>query len=149
MCLLEQSQIQDSPGVGGGGGDRGAFTSKMGSSVFLQLRVLYKSNGHYIHTVTEYLPPAYVVRREVMFLLCPPFVGGGVPDPALDGGGYPIQPWTGGVSRCSLGWGGYPQSWMEGYPISRGVPHLLGGTPTLDRGYSISGGYPISGFPPV
>ena len=61
---------------------------------------------------------------------------GGVPHPypSLSGGGYPIQPWTGGVPRSSLGWGEYPNlGW--------------GGTPTLDRGVPQpwTGGHPISG----
>ena len=82
------------------------------------------------------LPPAYVVRGKVIFILgnvCLfTFGGGGYPIPIHPcpgrggtrsslgwggGGGYLIQPWTGG---------GVPQPWMGGwYPISGGVPHPM------------------------
>ena len=93
--------------------------------------------------------------------------GGGTRSSLGRGGGYPIQPWTGGDTRSNLGWGGYPiQPWMGGVPqpwmgggtwssLGRGggfpipclggypnlgwgrVPHLVGGVP-----HPMSGGYP-------
>ena len=63
--------------------------------------------------------------------------GGGVPDPALDGGGtwsslgqggYLIQPWMGGRGE---GKGRYPNLGWGGYPNLVGVPHFQGGTPSL------------------
>ena len=67
-----------------------------------------------------------------------PSLSGGVPNPALDGGGTPIQPWMGGYPNPALDGGGVPQPWMGGYPnLGQG-------------GYPISGGYPIpcpGGYP--
>ena len=65
----------------------------------------------------KYLPPAYVVRRKVMFILgnvCLPTLDGGVP--TLDEGTY-------------LGWGYLP--WMRGggyIPWMGGIYPGLGGT---------------------
>ena len=70
--------------------------------------------------VSAYLPPAYVVRGKVIFILgnvCL-FTFGGVPHPYPSlSGGYPIQPWTGGYPNPALD-GGVPafQPWMGGYP---------------------------------
>ena len=63
----------------------------------------------------DLLLPAYVVRPEVMFSLCPPFRGGGVPG-LRSGGGTPSQVWLRGVP--SLRFGGVPHLRSGGYPIS-------------------------------
>ena len=65
-----------------------------------------------------FLPPAYVVRREVMFSLCPPFRGGVPTFPG--GGGTYSQIWMEGgylPSQVRVGGGTYlPRSgWGEGY----------------------------------
>ena len=67
----------------------------------------------YISKVPQYFPPAYVVRREVMFSLCPPPGGGGCtplqdipPPPFRYGRGTPMS---------SSGWVTPNQVWM-GYP---------------------------------
>ena len=116
-----------------------------------------------------YLPPAYVVRGKVIFILgnvclftiggggtlsqvwhwgypIPGLmVGGGVPYPRSDGGGYPIPGLMVGWSTPSQVWW-----WGLGVPNPRsgywGVPHLRsdgGGYPIpgLD-----GGGYPIPGL---
>ena len=60
------------------------------------------------------LPPASEGWREVIFSVCPHF--GGVPNPALDGGGG---------TRSSLGRGGTPTLDGGGTPS-----HVRGGTPS-------------------
>ena len=59
-----------------------------------------------------------------------PWMRGGYPDSALDGGSYPDPALDGGVTQSSLGQGGtLIQPWMGGYSNLG-----WGGTPTLDRG---------------
>ena len=73
-------------------------------------------------SVMTYLPPAYVLRREVIFSLCSPFVGGG--------GGTPSQVQVGGT----------PSSWQGGTPFPgwRTLPRSRQGVPhPADRGYPI------------
>ena len=98
------------------------------------------------------LPPTYVVRGKVIFILgnvCLFTSGGGYPIPIHPcPGGYPIpihpHPYpslSGGGTQSNLGWeggypdpaldGGVPQPWTGGYPnLGWGVPHLWGGTPS-------------------
>ena len=74
--------------------------------------------------------------RLYFHFVCQSTPGGGVPDPALDGGegeGYLIQPWTGGVPYPALDRGG-----EGGGGQGRGVPD-----PALDRGGGRGGGYLI------
>ena len=71
-------------------------------------------------TGSVFLPPAYVVRREVMFshvCVCSTFGGGGVtpskiwkgvPHPTMTGWGTPPPAMTG------WGWIGYPPPWRDG-----------------------------------
>ena len=83
------------------------------------------------------LPAAYVVRREVMFSLCPPFVGGGVPQPADGGGGIPNQLMGGGTPFPGLDWGvPHPRSGQGG------VPHPADGVYPLPRSGWGGGGTP-------
>ena len=72
------------------------------------------------------LPPAYDVRREVMFsqvCVCPTFRG--VPHPADGGRGYPIP---------GLGGGTPSKDWIP-HPVSDGVPPYPGldGVPPIRR----------------
>ena len=75
-------------------------------------------------------------------------VGGGtLPHPMSGGGGTLSQVWVGGYTISGLG--GYPISggggqypMSGGYPISRGVPHIWGGTPCPGGGYPMSRGTP-------
>ena len=89
---------------------------------------------------SEFLPTAYVVRREgyVLTRVCPsvcPHLGGGVPQPGPDGGVYPSQGDTPlWVPPVGPGHGGTPAG---------GVPHLR--YPLSD----LAGGYPTLGTPPV
>ena len=105
------------------------------------------------------LPPAYVVRGKVIFILgnvCLFTFWGGVSRSCLGwggtqsslgrGGGVPIQPWMGGYPIS--GGGGYPNL-GGGTPSPGGYPNLGRGYPNLGRGATPSpGGYPISGYPP-
>ena len=128
-----------------------------------------RMTGRYCFQFVSPHPGGYPIPIHPRSLSIP--VRGGVPNPALDGGGTPIQPWMGGYPN--LGWGGtlspggypdpaldgggtptldrgVPQPWMGGYPISRGVPRSSlgqGGTSTLDRGVPRPwmGGYPNLG----
>ena len=100
--------------------------------------------------VNKLLPPVYVVRREVMFSFCSPFVGGGgvptfwaggwegtylprsgwrggVPTfPGLDGGYLPSQVWMGDTYLPRSGWGGggtyLPRSGQGGGYLPRVPP---------------------------
>ena len=95
-------------------------------------------------TNTQYsLPPAYVVRREVMFSLCPPRKGGGYPSLrfflcslVLSWGRTPVP-----GSFPALVPGPFP---VGGYPTHRSlVPcPFQGGIPVL------TGRYPRVGYPP-
>ena len=78
---------------------------------------------HIFTDVCHLLPPVYVVRREVMFSLCPPFVGWGRGIPS-SWQGDPLPRSRQGVP---------PSSWWAGTPIP-----LMGGTPFPGPG----GGYP-------
>ena len=62
---------------------------------------------------------------------------GGVPHLRSEVGGYPIS----GPGR------GVPHLRFGGYPISGGVPHVWGDTPS--QGGPMSGGYPMSGGDPI
>ena len=93
------------------------------------------------------LPPAYVVRREVMFpqvCVCSTF-GGGTPSNWV-GGGYPILiDWGGTPSQVWIG--GIPsQVWMGGTPLAMTE---WGTTPPLGQDWM---GYPLwvelDGVPP-
>ena len=112
------------------------------------------------YRMLTFLPPAYVVRGKVIFILgnvclftfgrgypiqpwtggylIQPWTGGGVPNPALDGG-VPDPALDGGrATQSSLGRGGFPNLGQGGPD-----PALDGGvTPTLDRMYPISRGVP-------
>ena len=96
-----------------------------------------KKHGNKEHSFTRvFLPPASEGWREVIFSVWPHLFGGrgGAPDPALDGGGYPIQPWMGGGYLIQP-WRGYPiQPWTGGVPypaLDGGVPQpWTGGTPS-------------------
>ena len=96
------------------------------------------------------LPQAYVVRREVIFSLCPPFVGGGGVPTFWAGGLPPSQIWTGGYpfpdldEGCPLprsGWG------VPTFPgLDRGVPTFPGeGVPTWKGGTNPGRGIPHPG----
>ena len=111
------------------------------------------------------LPPAYVVRGKVIFILgnvCLFTIGGGYLVQGL-GGGYPVPGLGGEVPHLGSGWGGVPHhrsGWREGGTPSQvqvggtpswvqmGVPHSAdGGTPSRIR----MGGTPIQdwmGYPP-
>ena len=79
--------------------------------------------------IGEFLPPAYVVRGKVIFILgnvCLFTIGGGIPCPRSDGGGgYPIP-------GQMVEEGTPSQVWMVG---GRGVPHPRsdGGGGTLSQ----------------
>ena len=92
-----------------------------------------------------FLPPAYVVRREVMFSLCPPFRGGGTYLPDGEGGGTYSQVWMVGRVPTFPGLGGYLPSGWVGVPtfpgLGAGGTYLLGGggggVPTLRSGWGV------------
>ena len=78
------------------------------------------------HTCHQYLPTAYVVRREGYVLtrvcpsVCPHLVG--VPRPGPDGGGGVPQPGLGGYPSQVQARGGVPQPGLTGGAPARGYP---------------------------
>ena len=109
--------------------------------VYLPCSSDFTSAGHstlHINDIDYYtflvlLPPASEGWGKVLFSVCqstPRRKGGGLPNPALDGGESPIQPWMGGTPTLD-----------GGYHISGGQR----GYPNLGQGVFISGGYPITG----
>ena len=116
-----------------------------------------------------FLPPASEGWEKVIFSLCvsvhTSMGGGGVPQPGLDGGGYPSQVWmVGGVPQQGLdggggtsarsGWWGVPPSqvWMVGVPGQvLGTPHhpdLAGVPPPTMTGWGTPH-HDWMGYPPT
>ena len=93
--------------------------------------------------ISLFLPPAYVVRGKVIFILgnvCLFTIAGGEGTPYQVWEGYPTPGLDGGVSHPWSGWWGVPHprsGWWGGTPFQFWTGGYL--FPGLDRGYPIPG----------